>query len=82
MSNIFDEISAEDKEEYLLNEEYLLEEIIKNKLGKKYKEGATKDEILAALKVVFLPLGGVAFERGVKAWGSVVNAESVQPENA
>ena len=34
MSNIFDEISAEDKEEYLLNEEYLLEEIIKNKLEK------------------------------------------------
>ena len=33
MSNTFDEISAEDKEEYL-NEEYLLEVIIKNKLEK------------------------------------------------
>ena len=46
------------------------------------KEGATKDEILAALKVVFLPLGGGAFERGVKAWGAVVDAEAVQPEHA
>ena len=34
------------------------------------REGATPREILEALEVVIMPMGGLAFRRGVQAWAA------------
>ena len=34
------------------------------------KEGATPKEILEALQAVIMPMGGLAFRRGVQAWAA------------
>lgn len=42
--------------------------------------GATEDEVLEALECVLLPLGGLGFGAGLKAWANVVGIEELQPE--
>jgi alkylhydroperoxidase/carboxymuconolactone decarboxylase family protein YurZ len=34
------------------------------------REGATPREILEALEAVIMPMGGLAFRRGVQAWAA------------
>ena len=34
------------------------------------REGATPEEILEALQTVIMPMGGLAFRRGVQAWAA------------
>ena len=34
------------------------------------REGATPEEVLEALQVVIMPMGGLAFRRGVQAWAA------------
>jgi len=34
------------------------------------REGATPTEILEALQAVIMPMGGLAFRRGVQAWAA------------
>ena len=35
-----------------------------------YREGATPQEVLEALQTVIMPMGGLAFRRGVQAWAA------------
>ena len=42
--------------------------------------GATEDEVLEALECVLLPLGGLGFGAGLKAWANVVGLEELEPE--
>lgn len=42
--------------------------------------GATEDEVLEALECVLLPLGGLGFGAGLKAWANVVGLDELQPE--
>ena len=34
------------------------------------REGATPEEVLQALQAVIMPMGGLAFRRGVQAWAA------------
>ena len=38
------------------------------------REGATPQEILEALQAVIMPMGGLAFRRGVQAWAAETGA--------
>ncbi len=40
------------------------------------REGATPREILEALQAVIMPMGGLAFRRGVQAWAAETGFES------
>ena len=42
--------------------------------------GATKEEVLEALECVLMPLGGLGFGAGLKAWANVVGVEELEPE--
>ena len=35
-----------------------------------FREGATPQEVLEALQAVIMPMGGLAFRRGVQAWAA------------
>ena len=40
------------------------------------REGATPEEILEALQTVIMPMGGLAFRRGVQAWAAETGIQS------
>ncbi len=42
------------------------------------KEGASPQEILEALQVVVMPMGMLAFRRGLQAWAAAVKPEIVE----
>ncbi len=42
------------------------------------KEGATPQEVLEALQTVVMPMGMLAFRRGLQAWAAVVKPEVVE----
>ena len=42
------------------------------------KEGATPEEILEALQTVVMPMGMLAFRRGLQAWAAAVKPEIVE----
>jgi hypothetical protein len=42
--------------------------------------GATREEVLEALECVLLPMGGLGFGAGLKAWASVVGVEELKPQ--
>ena len=44
--------------------------------------GATKEEVLEALECVLMPLGGLGFGAGLKAWANVVGIEELEPETS
>ncbi len=45
------------------------------------KEGATSQEILEALETVALPMGMLAFRRGIQAWANEVGLEPIEPSS-
>ena len=45
------------------------------------KEGATSQEILEALETVALPMGMLAFRRGIQAWANEVGLEPLEPSS-
>ena len=45
------------------------------------KEGATAQEILEALETVALPMGMLAFRRGIQAWANEVGLEPIEPSS-
>ncbi len=42
------------------------------------KEGATPQEVLEALQTVVMPMGMLAFRRGLQAWAAAVKPEVVE----
>ena len=44
------------------------------------KEGATPREILEALQTVVMPMGMLAFRRGLQAWANVVKPQGMEAE--
>ena len=42
------------------------------------REGATPREILEALQAVIMPMGGLAFRRGVQAWAAETGAQPAE----
>ncbi len=43
------------------------------------QEGATPQEILEALEAVIMPMGGLAFRRGLQAWAAETGAPGAEP---
>ena len=43
------------------------------------QHGATKEEVLAALECVLMPLGALGFGAGLEAWAQVFGVEPVEP---
>ena len=44
------------------------------------REGATPREILEALQTVIMPMGGLAFRRGVQAWAAETGAQPAESQ--
>ncbi len=45
-------------------------------------EGATREEILEALEAVVMPMGGLAFRRGLQAWAAETGFEAPDSDHA
>ena len=52
---------------------------IKSHVRVALEAGATAEEILQAIQIVFPEAGVVAFQEGLEAWQAVVGAEGIEP---